>query len=319
VKTAAGGSGRRAPTTPRAGSTSSARQPFPRSTIPGAAGDNSTPTPRSRSISIRARSPGISIHVEDSGTTTRSACTALRRHGQRARSARSSAMFRAQRLLLHARPGHWEIPQGRQYVTDLNWTKASIQDRQALRIDPSSASDLQPRGARAARRRQEEGCHLARRRRHQPTAFHPVRHRLRVGIRSCFTQNGGPVVFSQDGDVDVKATRSATHEHLYYGRSRLSTRSSNGSSEGGDRYRDPLGGDRHRGRRGVHGPQDGWVVATTTRRSRSCGASTSATPLKGAPSPTRSFEAVSRGQSAGATHPGEVRQLENSSYCSVFH
>ena len=105
------------------------------------------------------------------------------RHDDRRPSAQGRRPLRAQRLLLHARSHQRPVHQGREVRqrSELDQGHRS-EDRQAARLQPEARrADLQPRGARAARRRQEAHLpDLARRRRAPAAGVQPGQeHRLR--------------------------------------------------------------------------------------------------------------------------------------------
>ena len=80
---------------------------------------------------------------------------ALRHDDQRTARARSSATTRATASSTRSIGRTADSSRPSKYVNDLNWTKGiDPEDRQAARLQPEARrADLQPRGARAARRR----------------------------------------------------------------------------------------------------------------------------------------------------------------------
>ena len=103
------------------------------------------------------------------------------------------------------------------YVNDLNWTKGiDPEDRQAARVQPEARrADLQPRGAGAARRRQEARLpDLARRRRAPAAGVQPDQeHRLRRRHRRLLhaERRGGGVArqgrrHRHEGEPDAAST-----------------------------------------------------------------------------------------------------------------
>ena len=149
--------------------------------------------------------------------------------------------LRAQRLLLHARSDQRQVHQGREVRqrSELDQGHRS-EDRQAGRIQPEARrAALQPRGARAARRRQE--AHLpdvARRRRAPAAGVQPGQeHRLRRRHRRLLLaeRRGGGVRCPKDGGIDTKASQPRQYSSdLYYG------------ARDGVRRRQPQGGRRRR-------------------------------------------------------------------------
>ena len=128
--------------------------------------------------SIPASSPGTSSTRRTTrGTTTKSASTCCTTPRSTASDARSSGHFARNGFFYTLDRTNGKFIKAGQYVNDLNWTKGiDPEDRQAGRIQSEARrADLQSRGARAARRRQE--AHLpdvARRRR-------PPAHRIQSG------------------------------------------------------------------------------------------------------------------------------------------
>ena len=147
-----------------------------------------------------------------------------------------------------------------------------------------------------------------------------------VGTEGCFEQTGAAMVpASPDGDIDPQRSERRQYDSdLYYGAlTAFDAVDHEVIGKAVTEIEIRVRGHGHRRRPRVHGTPGRLAPwPTTTRPSKSCGASTSAPPLKGAPvtyaiGPTQYVAVqVERGRHL---HPGEVRQpSRNSSYLFVF-
>ena len=182
------------------------------------------------------------------------------------------------------------------YVNDLNWTKGiNPETGQAARLQPEARrADLQPRSARAARRRQEADVPDVARRRGasaaglQPGEEHRLRRRHR-GLLHAERRGGRRRSARTAASTTRRASAASTTATCTTARSPRSTPSTTRCS--------PRPSPTSRSARAPPRRPAAWCSPrcrtagswpTTTRRSRSCGASTSARRSRARRSPTRS-------------------------------
>ena len=116
---------------------------------------------------------------------------------------------------------------------------------------------------------------------HQPLAYNPVKNiAYGVGTEGCFSQNGAAVAYkSPDGGVDTKKSEKRTYtSDLYYGAiTAFDAVNHKVLAKAVTDIEIRSGATGHRRRRGVHRAAGRLGRRlSTTKRSRSCGASTSA-------------------------------------------
>ena len=183
------------------------------------------------------------------------------------------------------------------YVNDLNWTKGiDPKTGKPVEYNPKLDVQLYNPEARALRgdgkKRTCPTWHggVA----HQPLAFNPVKNiAYGVGTEGCFSQNGAAVALTSDRTAASIAKKSEprkfTQRSLLRRGHGVRRGQPQGAGEGGHRHRNPIGRDRPRPAASCSRRcRTAGSSPTTTRRSRSCGASTSARRSRARRSPTRS-------------------------------
>jgi alcohol dehydrogenase (cytochrome c) len=217
--------------------------------------------------------------------------------------------------------------QGRQYVSDLNWTKG-LDPKTGKPVEYDPKLDVQVY-VREARQFRGDGMKRTCPTWHggvaaQPPAYNPIKHiAYGVGVEGCFSQNGAKVAFKgPDGGIDPKASEKRTFtSDLYYGSmTAFDTVNNKVLAKATTDIEIRSGALVTAGGVVFTALQDGWVVAYDDDTLQELWRFNLGTPLKGAPVTysigPKQYLAV---QTSGRhLHPIKYDNLMDSAYLFVF-